>query len=70
MNTPQPFIADRPARPAPNEPGTLGEQLATIAVAIALGERRGTSAATEWHRARRLVLPHVRGRLDAQGRPR
>lgn len=47
-------------RPAPNDPGTLGQQLAAVFLSIYLGRRRGTSAAREWQDARRLVMPHAR----------
>lgn len=46
-------------RPAPNEPGTLRQQLSAVEVAIYLGRRRGTSAAEQWQDARRLVMPHA-----------
>ncbi len=51
---------ERP-KPSPscNEPGTLAEQLAAVNVAIYLGRRRGTDARSEWHDARRLVMPHT-----------
>jgi len=45
--------------PAPNEPGTLEQQVATVRVSLYLGDRRGTSAEQQWTDARRLVIPHA-----------
>jgi hypothetical protein len=53
-----------PVRPAPNEPGTLQQQLMLIAVAIYLGEKRGTNSRLEWQDARRLVIPHAGEALE------
>lgn len=50
----------RPPRPAANEPGTLGEQLAVAFLAIYLGKRRRTNSRQEWQDARALVLRHAR----------
>lgn len=47
------------AKPCPDEPGTLGEQLTTLIVALYLGERRGTPAATQWQEARARCIPHA-----------
>ena len=54
----------RPPVPAPNEPGTLGEQFAAVALSLYLGSRRKTSARDEWQDARRLVMPHAREDRD------
>ena len=54
-----PVIPQSP-RPAPNEPGTITEQLAAVNVSLYLGQRRGTSAAFEWQDARGLVIEHAR----------
>ena len=48
------------ARPTPDQPGTLAEQLAAVDLSLYLGARRGTTAADEWADARRLVMPHAR----------
>ena len=54
----------RPPVPAPNEPGTLGEQFAAIGLSLYLGSRRKTSARDAWDDARRLVMPHAREDRD------
>ncbi|PHQ34596.1 hypothetical protein CEE69_14375 [Rhodopirellula bahusiensis] len=51
------------ATPSPNQPGTLGQQLAAISVSLYLAERRGLTAAEVWDDARRLVIPHASGGL-------
>lgn len=54
------FSTHKP-KPTPDQPGTWAQQLATIEVAIYLGDRRQTDARREWSDARKLVLPHARG---------
>ncbi|MEO9934323.1 hypothetical protein [Rhodopirellula bahusiensis] len=49
--------------PSPNQPGTLGQQLAAVSVSLYLAERRGQTAAEVWDDARRLVIPHASGGL-------
>jgi hypothetical protein len=45
-----------PRRPAPGQPGTLGQQLITLALSLHYGEQRGTTAAACWADARREVM--------------
>lgn len=49
------YLSPKPT-PAPDQPGTLGEQLLTVAVSLHLAERTGTPAAQQWERARALVM--------------
>ena len=48
------------ARPTPDQPGTLMDQIQAIVFAIYLGDRRRTNAQKEWQDARGLVMPHAR----------
>ena len=47
------------AKPCPNEPGTLGEQLSLLIIALYLGEQRGTPASQQWQEARTRCIPHA-----------
>ena len=51
---------DPGARPAPGQPGTLGEQLRAVAIFhLTDPEVRRTDPATCWAMARRLSMPHA-----------
>ncbi|TWU66906.1 hypothetical protein V7x_24780 [Crateriforma conspicua] len=52
--------------PSAGQPGTLGDQLSAVTVAIYLGRRRGTDARHEWDDARRLVIPHASNGQEGQ----
>lgn len=54
----------RPPKPAWNEPGTLGEQLEIVLVALRLAEELGCSPREVWQMAREQVLRHAGGRLQ------
>lgn len=47
-------------KPAANEPGTLGEQLAIVFLSLYLGKKRRKTRTEVWQDARRLVLKHAR----------
>ena len=50
----------RQARPSPEQPGTLGEQLRCLAVYLRLpGYYRRIDPADAWEFSRRIVLPHA-----------
>lgn len=49
----------RPVRPAPGEPGTLGQQWSAVGLSLYLAARRRSTARDEWDDARRLVMPHA-----------
>lgn len=58
------MVTDQPGNSTPkphqSEPGTLGQQLTTLIVALCLGERRRTPAAEQWQEARARSIPHAR----------
>lgn len=54
---------NRPSLPIlrrPDEPGTLGEQLAAIALSLQLADECGDCAADRWDEARRRVRRPIR----------
>jgi len=53
-----PIVAPVPC-PAPNEPGTLEQQVAAVRVSLYLADRRGTTAEQQWTDAPRLGIPHA-----------
>lgn len=48
-------------RPTPEQPGTLGQQIAAVTLSLYLAQRRCSTAAAEWQDARALVIPHAQG---------
>ena len=47
-------------RPTADQPGTFGEQIAAILTSWVLADRRGTTAAEQWHESRERCISHVR----------
>ena len=53
------YRAPPPPTPAPNEPGTFGQQLAAICLSLYLARKRNSTANKEWEDARCLAIPHA-----------